>query len=99
MTDITAFPSHGSMGEVAQDGMTLRDYFAAKAMAYVAGAAELDHVGPAELAAACYEHADAMLLERTIGGLSSQPSRKDPTCPLPPPAPPSTTRRPSRWRP
>lgn len=27
----TAFPSHGSMGEVAQEGMTLRDYFAAKA--------------------------------------------------------------------
>ena len=27
-----AFPSHGSMGEVAQEGMTLRDYFAAKAM-------------------------------------------------------------------
>ena len=26
-----AFPSHGSMGEVAHDGMTLRDYFAAKA--------------------------------------------------------------------
>jgi len=27
-----AFPSHGSMGEVVQEGMTLRDYFAAKAM-------------------------------------------------------------------
>lgn len=26
-----AFPSHGSMGEVVQEGMTLRDYFAAKA--------------------------------------------------------------------
>lgn len=25
-----AFPSHGSMGEVAHEGMTLRDYFAAK---------------------------------------------------------------------
>ena len=23
-----AFPSHGSMGEVIQEGMTLRDYFA-----------------------------------------------------------------------
>jgi len=64
MTDTLAFPSHGSMGEVAQDGMTLRDYFAAKAMVYVAGTAELDHVGPAELAAACYEHADAMLFAR-----------------------------------
>ena len=28
-----AFPSHGSMGEVVASGMTLRDYFAAKAMA------------------------------------------------------------------
>jgi hypothetical protein len=27
-----AFPSHGSMGEVTWEGMTLRDYFAAKAM-------------------------------------------------------------------
>jgi hypothetical protein len=26
-----AFPSHGSMGEVAQQGMTLRDYFATNA--------------------------------------------------------------------
>ncbi len=26
-----AFPSHGSMGEVAHEGMTLRDYFAAHA--------------------------------------------------------------------
>ena len=28
----SAFPSHGSMGEVSNEGMTLRDYFAAKAM-------------------------------------------------------------------
>lgn len=27
-----AFPSHGSMGEVMQQGISLRDYFAAKAM-------------------------------------------------------------------
>ena len=26
-----AFPSHGSMGEVAQQGMSLRDYFASRA--------------------------------------------------------------------
>ena len=26
-----AFPSHGTMGEVAQEGMSLRDYFAAGA--------------------------------------------------------------------
>jgi len=27
-----AFPSHGDMGEVTQEGMTVRDYFAAKAI-------------------------------------------------------------------
>ncbi len=28
----TAFPSHGSMGEVAQEGMSRHDYFTAKIM-------------------------------------------------------------------
>lgn len=28
----SAFPSHGTMGEVVETGMALRDYFAAKAM-------------------------------------------------------------------
>ena len=28
----SAFPSHGSMGEVSNEGMTLRDYFAAKVL-------------------------------------------------------------------
>jgi hypothetical protein len=27
-----AFPSHGTMGEVVQEGMDLRDYFASDAM-------------------------------------------------------------------
>ena len=31
----SAFPSHGTMGKVVQEGMTLRDYFAAKAMAAI----------------------------------------------------------------
>lgn len=30
--NIPAFPSHGSMGEVVQEGMSLRDYFAGLAM-------------------------------------------------------------------
>lgn len=29
---VPAFPSHGTMGEVTHEGMTMRDYFAAKAM-------------------------------------------------------------------
>lgn len=28
----SAFPSHGTMGEVVEAGMSLRDYFAAKAL-------------------------------------------------------------------
>jgi len=47
-----------------EPGMTLRDYFAAKAMPFVAGRAELDHTSPSEWAAACYEVADALLVER-----------------------------------
>jgi len=48
-----------------QQGMTLRDYFAAKAMSFVPGRAELNYTGPREWAAACYEMADAMLAERS----------------------------------
>ncbi|MGS0941589.1 hypothetical protein ACVA51_13655 [Pseudomonas luteola] len=44
-------------------GMTLRDYFAAKAMAsIIAGNFQFD--GPAGLAKQAYEMADAMLVER-----------------------------------
>lgn len=49
---------------IYQEGMTLRDYFAAKAMPLVAEIAELEHTGPNEWAAACYEIADAMLKAR-----------------------------------
>jgi hypothetical protein len=45
-------------------GMTLRDYFAAKALAFVVGYAELAHTGPNDWAAAAYEIADAMLKAR-----------------------------------
>ena len=60
-----AFPSHGSMGEVAHEGMTLRDYFAAKAMAAYASSADwrID-MGPDETAFAAYKQADAMLKAR-----------------------------------
>lgn len=61
--DIWAFPSHGSMGEVAQEGMTLRDYFAAKAMQadMTDGVHENDF---AWSAARAYKMADAMLKAR-----------------------------------
>ena len=45
-------------------GMSLRDYFAAKAIAIVARQADLDNAGTPELAAACYEFADQLLEER-----------------------------------
>jgi len=67
-----AFPSHGSMGEVAHEGMTLRDYFAAKAMqARLTRPADPSPApqwfGPGhevEDARACYVIADAMLKAR-----------------------------------
>lgn len=63
--DIWAFPSHGSMGEVVQEGMTLRDYFAAKWMqAYVSNPATND-ITETELAQFSYEIADAMLAARS----------------------------------
>jgi hypothetical protein len=69
-----AFPSHGSMGEVAQEGMSLRDYFAAKALQgllakggniYKKEGDEL-HIIPARkgIPPLAYEYADAMLAER-----------------------------------
>jgi len=60
----TAFPSHGTMGEVVERGMSMRDYFAAKALVIVAAAGGIDHIGPQECASAAYEIADAMLAER-----------------------------------
>lgn len=70
-----AFPSHGSMGEVAQEGMTMRDYFAAKAMAVVMpmvveeirkrSISEADTTKLKLVSAeACYGIADAMLKAR-----------------------------------
>jgi hypothetical protein len=56
----SAFPSHGSMGEVTQEGMTLRDYFAAKAMQGLMDAA----MPMPEIAQAAYQMADDMLKER-----------------------------------
>ncbi len=63
-----AFPSHGSMGEVAHEGMTLRDYFAAKAMqGYMVGLKPAQDIGPDmqdRIAEGMYSMADAMLKAR-----------------------------------
>ena len=58
-----AFPSHGSMGEVAHEGMTLRDYFAAKAMQALI-TAERGELHYHHGAADAYAYADAMLKAR-----------------------------------
>lgn len=71
-----AFPSHGSMGEVAHEGMTLRDYFAAKAMAHMSlptrgftgnnswRIEEIDGSILEGLSAVAYRWADAMIAAR-----------------------------------
>jgi hypothetical protein len=56
-----AFPSHGSMGEVAHEGMTLRDYFAAKVMQ---GLLANNNIDAQQIAEAAFIVADAMLKAR-----------------------------------
>jgi len=61
----SAFPSHGSMGEVAHEGMTLRDYFAAKAMMAIIAHPDSDgDKPPAVFAKTAYVMADAMMKAR-----------------------------------
>ena len=60
----SAFPSHGSMGEVAHEGMTLRDYFAAKAMQGICASGPTSEWSNTRLATEAYEIADAMLKAR-----------------------------------
>jgi hypothetical protein len=70
MKDIPAFPQGNdrvvSARSVADSqGMTLRDYFAAKAMqGCIAGTPHNVDIDPAELATWCYIMADAMLKSR-----------------------------------
>lgn len=60
-----AFPSHGSMGEVIQHGMTLRDYFAAMAMHVLFIGHRGNPPEPEQVAEDAYVIADAMLAERS----------------------------------
>jgi len=67
MKNEPAFPCHGSMGEVTNDGMTLRDYFAAKAMQNFLSTIgwNSDQKWFDEIAVGSYRMADAMLKART----------------------------------
>jgi hypothetical protein len=60
-----AFPAPAGVSHITEQGMTLRDYFAAKAMAAYASSADwrID-MGPDETAFAAYKQADAMLKAR-----------------------------------
>ena len=62
MSNDSAFPSHGSMGEVVSPGMSLRDYFAAKAMQGLI-ACPTTKMG-LNLEQTAYKIADDMLKER-----------------------------------
>lgn len=62
--DSPAFPSHGSMGEVAHQGMTLRDYFAAKVLQGLVHADCTVRFIPESWAKEAYLVADAMLEAR-----------------------------------
>jgi len=59
-----AFPQLAELGDIAYStgGMTLRDYFAAKAMA--SAIASRRYPMPEEIAVDAYEYADAMLRAR-----------------------------------
>jgi hypothetical protein len=65
MNDTTAFPLHDSgHGMPFQHGMTLRDYFAAKAMQSMNSRADYDDVPAVVIAADAYTLADAMMQVR-----------------------------------
>lgn len=64
-TDTPAFPSHGSMGEVTHEGMSLRDWFAGQALAGIIQADGAQFFSnPTDHAWTAYAHADAMIAER-----------------------------------
>lgn len=63
-------PGQGWQGMSPCDGMTLRDYFAAKAMQALIAAT---HVVRADAASAAYELADSMLAARNSSTARGQP--------------------------
>ena len=65
MKDIPAFPCHPDIDNKLFDGMTLRDYFAAKAMqSMLAHPDSKETASPQTYASAAYCMADAMMKAR-----------------------------------
>jgi hypothetical protein len=67
------FPHHDKMENVYDQGMTLRDYFAAATMPALVAEAPNDATWAACVARGAYELADAMLAEREKPALDNQP--------------------------
>jgi hypothetical protein len=68
VSDEPAFPIRGAIQDHQFQGMTLRDYFAAKAMySLIAGAVRghIDYGNEGDVARRAFEFADAMLKART----------------------------------
>lgn len=65
--DIPAFPTidaNTNGGDYGTPGMTLRDYFAAKALAGMLANSSIDALKPEEFSSDAYLYADAMLKKR-----------------------------------
>ncbi len=62
-----AFPQPDASGRISEEGMSLRDYFAARAMQGMVVGTEYVGLGPERIAVDAYELADAMLKERDNG--------------------------------
>jgi hypothetical protein len=60
-----AFPIPGLQNDSDFNGMTLRDYLAAKALAGMCGGTPGNHLVPPNAARLAYEYADAMIEART----------------------------------
>lgn len=78
-----AFPSNGSMGEVCQEGMSLRDYFAGQALMGLLNNSEAriesdlsDRTNAEILSSNYYFMADAMIAQRSKNGYG-MPEFKD----------------------
>ena len=63
--NIPAFPAPAGVSHITEQGMTLRDYFAAKAMqGCISGTPHSVDIEPTALATWCYIMADRMLKAR-----------------------------------
>jgi hypothetical protein len=64
MKDIPAFPAPAGVAHITEQGMTLRDYFAAAALQGICASGPTHEWTNSRLAAEAYDLADAMLEAR-----------------------------------